>query len=801
MLRLRVFGGVAIERNGVPVTETAELHKALALLALVAASGERGVSRDQLAAFLWPESDSEHARSALSQTLYTLRKQLAEPEIFVGTRTLRLNPTAIGSDLRDFERALEHDDPEAAVGFYSDPFLQGFFLPNCLELERWIDAERADLLQRWAAAIESLARRATERGDHASAVRWWRRLTATEPGNSRPAAALVEALAAAGDRAGALQAARSHEEFLRSEFDAPPDPAVSALVEKIRRGGGTVEVANGGDTPSRSDAEPRAPRRPNERSVGQPAVTARLRLAGVATLLGFIVILTIWRLTAARGGTTHDSLVTSRSDSHSVAVLYFDNLSPDSADAYLADGLTEEIISRLGKVPSLQVKRTSREAVRRLRDSFPDYLPALGRALGVQSVLSGNVRKGSDRIRVTVQLSNASTGFRSWSDDYNPEPGDLLAIETEIASSVAKGIAGYVSPNDSIRLQAKPTANAEAHEHFLQGNYYLALRTGPADARAIFERSIFEYQHAVRLDPLYARAHARMAYAYGLCSNWRQPCIGLSRDTLIARGFAAADAALKIDSTTSDAWLALATLRVEKDPQRLEGTTEAIDRAVALDPTSAEGHHIRGFLHMLLGNDSIARAAYNAALIIEPIRPQTLRHLSSLNRNRGRYDEALKSIDSAVNIAIRPDPEFYLQRGTIRRMLGDTAGARRDAEFVLRVDSTPLHANQARIELALLQLREGDSVKSRQLVETAVHDFSGARTTGNLDGGVALSLATGLLAIGENGRAIEFLERVEPSAVFWYSINGRDWDSIRAEPRFQELCRRTRPRRAHGACG
>ena len=798
MLRLRVFGGVAIERNGVPVTETAELHKALALLALVAASGERGVSRDQLAAFLWPESDSEHARSALSQTLYTLRKQLAEPELFVGTRTLRLNPTAIGSDLGDFERALLRDDPEAAVGFYSDAFLDGFFLSNCLELERWIDAERADLVQRWVAAIESLARRAAERGDHASAVRWWRRLIASEPGNSRAAAAVVEALAAAGDRAGALQAARSHEEFLRSEFDAPPDPAVSALAEKIRRGGGTMEVAQGRDAPSRSDAEPSTPRQPNVRSVGQHAVTASRRGAGVATALGLIAILTIWRLTATHGATMSDSRA-SRSDPYSVAVLYFDNL--DSADAYLADGLTEEIISRLGQVPALHVKRASREAVNRWRDSIPDFSPALGRALGVQWLVHGSVRNGPDQVRVTVQMINASNGFHIWGEEYDRTPGDLLAVETEIANSVANGIVGHVSPNDSIRLQAKPTKNAEAHEHLLRGNYYLALRAGVADARAIFERAIFEYQQAVRLDPLYARAHARMAFAYGLCSNWRRPCFGRGRDSLIARGLAAADAAMKLDSTTSDAWLALAILRAEKDPQELEGTTEAIDRAVALDPRSAEGHHLKAFFYMLLGSDSIALAAYNTALTIEPIQPQTLRHLSGLNRTLRRYDEALKSIDSAVNISLQPDPEFFLLRGSIRRLLGDTARARRDAEIVLRGDSIPRHAHQARVELALLQLREGDTAKSRQLVESAVRDLAGTRTTGSLDGGVALLLAVGLSALGDHGRAIAFLERVQPSAVFWYYLNGPDLDSIRGEPRFQVLCRRTRPRRAYGGCG
>jgi DNA-binding SARP family transcriptional activator len=214
MLRLRVFGGVAVERDGVPVAETAELHKALALLVLVAASRDRGISRDQLAAYLWPESHSEQARAALSQTLYTLRKQLAEPALFAGTRTLRLNATSISSELYDFKQALERDDPNAAAELYSGAFLEGVFIPDCVDLERWIDSERAGLAQQWATAIESLASRARERGDHVTAVRWLQRLTAAEPGNSRAVVALVTSLAAAGDRAGALQVALAHEGVL-----------------------------------------------------------------------------------------------------------------------------------------------------------------------------------------------------------------------------------------------------------------------------------------------------------------------------------------------------------------------------------------------------------------------------------------------------------------------------------------------------------------------------------------------------------------------------------------------------------
>jgi DNA-binding SARP family transcriptional activator/tetratricopeptide (TPR) repeat protein len=235
MLRLRTFGGLAVDRRGVPAAESAGQHKALALLALVASSGSRGASRDQLAAWLWPESDADRARGALSQTVYTLRKQLGEPDLFEGTRTLKLNSRAIECDRLDFEAALERGDADAAVALYVGPFLDGFFVTGSAALDRWIDEQRADLARRAHGAMESLARAAAERGDLAGSAEWWRRLAALEPGNSRVAAALVSALGDAGDPGGALQAARSHEEYLRREFDAPPDPVVSELEREIRQ--------------------------------------------------------------------------------------------------------------------------------------------------------------------------------------------------------------------------------------------------------------------------------------------------------------------------------------------------------------------------------------------------------------------------------------------------------------------------------------------------------------------------------------------------------------------------------------
>src|SRR5256886_14200052 len=162
---------------------------------------------------------------------------------------------------------------------------------------------------------------------------------------------------------------------------------------------------------------------------------------------------------------------------NSVAVLYFDNLSPDTADAYLADGPTEEITSRLGGVQRLQIKRPSRDAARRLRDTVPDYLVAVGRVLRVRYLVEGSVRRAGARVRVSVRLVKAANGFRIWGEDYDRATSDLLVLQEAIAREVATGIAGRLVPTERAALAARPTRNPEAFERFLRGNYYLTQRT------------------------------------------------------------------------------------------------------------------------------------------------------------------------------------------------------------------------------------------------------------------------------------------------------------------------------------
>src|SRR5437899_10982450 len=180
-LRLRTLGGLAVEGDPRPVLGAATQRRPLALLALLASARERGVSRDKLLGYLWPESGADKARHLLNQALYALRRHLAADDLFLGSSELRLNPAALSADTGEFEEALDRGDPERAATLYAGPFLDGFFLSDAPEFEHWVDAERTRLAARAERALETLAGAATARGDHRASTEWWRRLPGLEP--------------------------------------------------------------------------------------------------------------------------------------------------------------------------------------------------------------------------------------------------------------------------------------------------------------------------------------------------------------------------------------------------------------------------------------------------------------------------------------------------------------------------------------------------------------------------------------------------------------------------------------------
>ncbi|HEU5220274.1 MAG TPA: BTAD domain-containing putative transcriptional regulator, partial [Gemmatimonadales bacterium] len=197
MFRLRTFGGLWLERDHQRVAGASS--RWLGLLAALAASGERGVSRDRLLLLLWPDSTDSRARHALAQTLYSLRRELGDELIRSEPTELVIDPAHLGSDLAEFLEARTRGDLESAAACYTGPFLDGFYIAGADEFERWAEVERARLRDSALQVIEAAARAATEAGRLAVAVGHWRHLSALAPLNSRVAIGYLTSLAETGD--------------------------------------------------------------------------------------------------------------------------------------------------------------------------------------------------------------------------------------------------------------------------------------------------------------------------------------------------------------------------------------------------------------------------------------------------------------------------------------------------------------------------------------------------------------------------------------------------------------------------
>jgi DNA-binding SARP family transcriptional activator/Tfp pilus assembly protein PilF len=231
VLRLDTFGGLTLtgDRGDRP-----QRRRRLGVLARLAVADGRGVSRDELLAMFWPESDGEAARHSLDQLLYESRRSLGVSPM-IGTTTLRLDPTVIACDVTDWAAALDRGDVERAVAVYRGPFLQGFYLQKSPDFDRWVESERAAFAAQYRRALETLATKASHDGEFDVAVQWWRRLAAEDRFGSRTALGLMHAMVDAGDRAGALEFARVHERIVATELEATPDPAVARYAEALRK--------------------------------------------------------------------------------------------------------------------------------------------------------------------------------------------------------------------------------------------------------------------------------------------------------------------------------------------------------------------------------------------------------------------------------------------------------------------------------------------------------------------------------------------------------------------------------------
>jgi TolB-like protein/Tfp pilus assembly protein PilF len=345
-------------------------------------------------------------------------------------------------------------------------------------------------------------------------------------------------------------------------------------------------------------------------------------------------------------GRTTTSAAGTELPAKSIAVLPFESLSEDKSNAYFAEGVQDEILTRLAKVADLKViSRTSTQHFK----SAPDNLPQIAKQLGVTNILEGSVQKANDQVRVNVQLINALTDAHLWADTYDRKLTDIFAVESDIAKAIADTLQAKLTGSEKIAMAKKPTENPEAYELYLKGRFFWNKRTA-ADLR----KSIEYFNQAIAKDPSYAQAYAALAQSWKVLPAFN----GGAPNDCFPQAETAARKALALDDTSSTAHAALASLK-GLNGFDYPGAIAEYERTLQLNPNDATARQ-------WFANDTLANVGQTEREIAELKRAVELDPLSLvINSNlgvayihAGRLDEAIAQLRKTVEL----DGAFYYSR-------------------------------------------------------------------------------------------------------------------------------------------
>lgn len=366
---------------------------------------------------------------------------------------------------------------------------------------------------------------------------------------------------------------------------------------------------------------------------------------GVLTALGLVSLVTVFsvgqHLFEAQTATAK-APITREISPNSLAVLPLENLSPSSDDAYFAAGVQDALIASLSKISGLMV--TSRTSAVRVDSKLS--VPEIGRQLGVAKLLEGSVLMDGDHVRVIVQLIDAASDLSLWADTYERDVADIIALQNEVARTIAGVIEVRLTPRETAVLAESSPVRPDTYRAYLKGMYQFRQETPEADRRGV---EILE--EVVRQDPSSALAHAGVAYGYAQLGHSPFP------GDAYPKAKSAADMALRLDPDLAEAHLALGMYRFYYEWD-LDGAEKAFAQAIALNPSLAEAHYHLGWVHEMFGpaHDADALAAGDRSRELNPLSPYFVGWLASQYDDACRYEESLRLAREAIAL----DPEHPL---------------------------------------------------------------------------------------------------------------------------------------------
>ena len=453
-----------------------------------------------------------------------------------------------------------------------------------------------------------------------------------------------------------------------------------------------------------------------------------------------------------------------------IAVLPFENASPDAGLEYLSDGITDELISALTKVQGLRV--ASRTSVFALKGR-PQDVRATGALLGVSAVLEGTVRQAGGRLRVTARLTATDDGRHLWSERYDRKPGDVFAIQDDISHTIVSTLRASFLADLAEPAAKVHTANLEAYALYLKGRFSWNRRTweGATEAIGYFEQ-------ALALDPRYAQAYAGLSDSYALQVDYRSvpPREGFERAKTYARR------ALELDPTLAEANTSLGWVLFIYDWD-WDGAAAAFRRSIELDPGYATAHQWYAFVVMTQRSIDQALVEGHTALELDSASVSIRRSLGWLYYYANRYDDALRHLRRAI--AMDPtSEENYRMLGLVCAQLGAHDEAERALNQAVALSPESAYAIAG---LGYLHAVSGN----RAGAEAVLRQLETRRQKGYVSPVAFCKVYAGL---GDADHAFEWLERAYEDRRGWLAYLKVEpvLDRLRTDPRFTELVRRMR---------
>jgi len=464
-----------------------------------------------------------------------------------------------------------------------------------------------------------------------------------------------------------------------------------------------------------------------------------------------------------------DEPLASRAADHSrLAVLPLVSMSPDPADEYFADGLTEELIFTLSKARELQIIALT--SVMKYRGA-KKAVSEIGSELAVGAVLEGSVRKAGNRLRITLQLIDVAAESHLWSEAYDRALDDVFAVQSEVARSVAAALEGQLLSKPFPPAAEPSQANPKAYAAYLKGRALLSSRT-LADIRS----AIRSFERAVGLDPSRAESHAALAMAYGLLSDYASSA---PADTWM-KARASALAALSLDSDLPEAHAALGlVLESEWD---WCGAEREFRRAVDIVPSYAQAHHWLGIMLLCRGRFDEAIASLEASIALDPLSGVQHGALGQAFWWAGRPDRALSEFELQLLVG-GDNRDLRLVRGLIYLEQGRVELARSDIEKAKEFAGS----DDPEVELAYAQILEASGEKGA--VDAALGRALAVATQEPISPYV---LSLYYFAIGQADKGFELLERgYEARDPRLPEMAGDPYLAMyRSDPRYMDLLQR-----------